>query len=214
MSAGARVCLCTPRDTRASHGHTSGSRGQCSSAYFCIALQSESCLQVFCLPGMGDFCEDNKSKLAHQARTPYKTTARTLGATCICLWDRDGLRQRYSFRVLTSSKEIKIFVQPLLQDFVILPLKLLLCKSFLKLLNLSKDCYQGNACLAFERCGVSPLDGIATFAVQEGESGFVHSGTGQLLLPGHVFALQLKAYLSFQHLLYTYSTICFINTVQ
>lgn len=44
------------------------------------------------------------------------------------------------------SKEMKIFVQPLLRDFVILPSKPSLCKSFLKLLNLSEDRYQGNAC--------------------------------------------------------------------
>lgn len=59
------------------------------------------------------------------------------------------------------------------------------------------------------RGGSSPLGGIARLADREENAA---SSTGQLLLLGHVFALQLEAYLSFQHLSCTCSTIWFINT--
>lgn len=106
--------------------------GEQGLAHFRIALQPGHVSRVFCLTGTGDFYEDNKSKLPHRPRNPYQPKTRTSGATCICPRDRDGLRQRYSFQVLTSSKAIQIFVQPLLRDFVILPLKLSLCKAFFK----------------------------------------------------------------------------------
>lgn len=144
---------------------------------FSRCFASGSRLRVFYLTGMGDFYEDNKSKLPHQPCTPYKTKTRTLGATCICPWDRDGLRQRYSFQVLTSSKAIKIFVQPLLRDFVILPSKPLLCNAFLKLLKLSRDRYQEQTPARLVRGAGSPLGGIATLAVQGGESAFVRCST-------------------------------------
>lgn len=110
--------------------------------------------------------------------------------------------------MLTSNKTIKIFAQPFLQHYVILPLKLLLCKAFFKAVKAKQRLLSRKTPARVVRGAGSPLGGIATLAVQ----GEAASCSGQLLLQGLVFALQLKAYLSFQHLLYTYSTICFINT--
>lgn len=86
------------------------------------------------------------------------------------------MRQRYSFQVLTSSKAVKIFVQPLLRDFVILPLKLLLCKSlffffFFKAVKAEQRSLSGEMPAGVVRGAGSPLGGIATLAVREGESG-------------------------------------------
>lgn len=159
------LCLCTPvlvspcaslcKRPRVSDGEGENVSWPCTSerglahlSVFARRFVGGSRLQVCCLTRTGDFYEDNKSKPC----TPQKTKTRTWGATCIGPRDRDGLGQRNSFQVLTSSKAIKTFTQPLLQDFVILPSELLLCKSlcccccfnyFFKPLKLSEDCYQG-----------------------------------------------------------------------
>lgn len=82
-------------------------------------------------------------------------------------------------------------------------------KLFLKAVKAEAEIAIGERRAGLVRGESSPLGGIARLA--DGEEK-VASCTGQPLLPGHVFALQFEAYLSFQHLFCTHSTICFSNT--